>query len=374
MKPFTIPRWKPITHCCAFGCGDGHDHALDTYLEPEGEHTYERKSGSGASRREFLVRSALGATVLAALAGLERPVLGQGRNMPAAPPLVSPIEGLIDFHTHASPDIFARALDDNQLVGLYRDKGMEGVVLKNHVVATADRAFLVKKQVPGIKVFGGVALNGAVGGINPEAVGFMNAMEGRNGRVVWLPSFDADNHVKYFKEAPAGIKVVGDDGKVLPAVHEVMKVVAKEKLVLCTGHASATEVMALVAAARDHGCDRIVVTHGQFAVVNLSEEQMKQVAKMGAKIEICAMGVLQGEKAILASQRGWRYVSIQETADRIKAVGAENFVLGTDLGQTGHPTPADGLAAYVNGLLAAGITRDQIKTLGREVPGKLLMG
>jgi Family of unknown function (DUF6282) len=374
MKPFTIPRWKPITHCCSFACGQGHDHALDTYLEPDATHAHEYKTPEGASRRQFILSAAAGATVLAALAGLERPVLGQGRNMPAPPPVTSPIEGLIDFHTHASPDIFARSLDDNQLVALYRDRGMEGVVLKNHVVATADRAFLVKKQVPGIKVFGGVALNSAVGGINPEAVGFMNAMEGRNGRIVWLPTFDADNHVKYFKEGPGGVKVVGDDGKVLPAVHEVMKVVAKEKLVLCTGHSSATEVLALVAAARDHGCDRIVVTHGQFAVVNLTEEQMKQVAKMGAKIEICAMGVLQGEKAILASQRGWRYIPIQETADRIKAVGAENFILGTDLGQTGHPTPADGLSAYVTGLLAAGITKDQIRTLGREVPGKLLMG
>jgi hypothetical protein len=370
-RPFRLPRSKPITHCCAFACAQGHDHALETYL---GHDHHDGAAQRGTTRRQFILGAAVGATVLAALAGKERSALAQGRNMPAAPPLVSPVDGLIDFHTHASPDIFARVMDDNQLTAMYRDRGLEAVVLKNHVVATADRAFLVKKQVPGIKVFGGVALNGAVGGINPEAVGFMNAMEGRNGRIVWLPTFDADNHVKYFKEAPAGVKVVGEDGKVLPAVREVMKLCAKEKLVLCTGHASATEVLELVAAARDMGCDRIVVTHGQFAVVNLTEEQMKQVVKMGAKIEICAMGVLGGEKAILASQRAWRYVSIQETADRIKAVGAENFVLGTDLGQTGHPTPADGLSAYVTGLLAAGVSKDQLRMLGREVPGKLLMG
>jgi hypothetical protein len=28
----------------------------------------------------------------------------------------------------------------------------------------------VRKQVPGIKVFGGITLNGAVGGLNPRAV------------------------------------------------------------------------------------------------------------------------------------------------------------------------------------------------------------
>ena len=49
-------------------------------------------------------------------------------------------------------------------------------------------------------------------------------------------------------------------------------------------------------------------------------------------------------------------------------------MLGTDLGQTGNPTPADGLAMFVAGLQAEGITREEIQTMGREVPGALLMG
>ena len=55
-------------------------------------------------------------------------------------------------------------------------------------------------------------------------------------------------------------------------------------------------------------------------------------------------------------------------------MGAENFVLGTDLGQTGNPSQPDGLAMLVAGLMADGITKDQIRLMGREVPGKLLMG
>jgi hypothetical protein len=67
-------------------------------------------------------------------------------------------------------------------------------------------------------------------------------------------------------------------------------------------------------------------------------------------------------------------VAVAETAARVKSVGAQHFVLGTDLGQTGTPTPADGLTMFVAGLEAAGITRAQIQTMGREVPGALLMG
>ena len=37
--------------------------------------------------------------------------------------------------------------------------------------------------------------------------------------------------------------------------------------------------------------------------------------------------------------------------------GLEADIGGTDLGQTGNPTPADGLQMFVTGLLAEGITR-----------------
>jgi hypothetical protein len=67
-------------------------------------------------------------------------------------------------------------------------------------------------------------------------------------------------------------------------------------------------------------------------------------------------------------------VPLKETAARIKSVGARHFVLGTDLGQTGNPTPADGLQMFVTGLMAEGVTREEIQTMGREVPGALLTG
>jgi hypothetical protein len=55
-------------------------------------------------------------------------------------------------------------------------------------------------------------------------------------------------------------------------------------------------------------------------------------------------------------------------------VGAQNFVLGTDLGQTGNPSPADGLQLFVTDLMGAGLSKDQITMMGRDVTGKLLMG
>jgi uncharacterized protein DUF6282 len=296
----------------------------------------------------------------------------QGYSPP--PPLISPIRGLIDFHTHAAPDVFGRAVDDEELASLAAAREMEAVVLKNHVTLTADRAWLVRKHVPGVKVFGGIVLNGAVGAINPQAVEWMWRMQGGLGRVVWFPTFDADNHVRRAGTAPSGIGVVDERAAVLPAVREVLRICARQRLVVHTGHSSAEQALALIAAAREEGCDRIVVTHAQFDVVGMSEAHMKKAASMGAKMELCALGMLVGPEAPLEWMRHSARVPLADTAARIKSLGAEHFVLGTDLGQTGNPTPADGLQMFVAGLQAAGVTPAEIHTMGREIPAALLMG
>jgi hypothetical protein len=287
---------------------------------------------------------------------------------------VSPIKGLIDFHTHAAPDIFGRAVDDDELAALAASRQMEAIVFKNHVTHTADRAWLVRKHVPGVKVFGGITLNRAVGGLNPQAVEWMWRMQGGYGRVVWFPTFDADNHVRRSGTAPSGLRVVDERGAVLPEARAILKVCAAQRLVVQTGHASAEEALALIEAAREEGCDRVVVTHAQFDVVGMTLPQMKRAAAMGGKMELCALLMLTGPDSPLEWMRHAPRIPLADTAARIKAVGAQHFVLGTDLGQTGNPTPADGLQMFVTGLLAEGVTREQIQTMGREVPGALLMG
>src|SRR5882672_1731300 len=296
----------------------------------------------------------------------------QGYSPP--PPPVSPIKGLIDFHTPPPPAIFGRAIDDDELAALAASRQMEAIVFKNHVTHTADRAWLVRKHVPGIKVFGGITLNRAVGGLNPQAVEWMWRMQGGYGRVVWFPTFDADNHVRKSGTAPSGLRVVDEGGAALPVVRDILRICAAQQLVVHTGHASAEEALALIEAAREEGCDRIVVTHAQFDVVDMNEAQMKKAASMGAKMELCALGMLVGPEAALEWMRHSPRVPLAETAKCIRGVGARHFVLGTDLGQSGNPTPADGLQMFVAGLQAEGVSRDEIETMGREVPGALLMG
>ncbi len=340
-----IKRWK-LTCCC------GHDG-----VDPAG-------------RREFLKTALKGAAAVAALGG-PAAAYAQVRVFPPPPPLTSPIEGMIDFHVHSSPDVFGRAIDDFEVARKAVEAKMGALVLKNHVMETGARAFLAKRQVPGIPIFGGIVLNGPYG-INPEAVQWMWRMEGGLGKVVWLPTFDADNHVKTFKDAPEGMKVVDAQGKVLPAVIEIMKICAKQNLVLCTGHASGSESLAVVKQAMDVGVRHVVVTHAMFTVVNMTLEQMKQAAAMGAKIEVDFLGVLMGPNAHMAWMSHWKNVSVKDNAEAIKAIGAQHFVMGSDLGQTGNPSHVDGMKAMVAGLKAQGLTEAQIKMVARDNAATML--
>src|SRR6266513_681880 len=127
-------------------------------------------------------------------------VLFAQTGFPPPPPRVSPAAGAIDIHVHSDPDAFNRSLDDFDIARIAARKGMRGIVLKNHVAPTAARAALIMRTVPGIEVWGGIALNRAVGGVNPLAVEWFHRMSGGRGKVVWLPTFDADNQHKILND------------------------------------------------------------------------------------------------------------------------------------------------------------------------------
>lgn len=322
----------------------------------------------GMSRREFLGRAAKTAAGVAGLA-LADEALAQV--FPPPPPAVDPLKGVIDFHVHSAPDVFGRSLDDLDVARKAAEAGMGAIVLKNHVAETAARAYLARKEVPGIQVFGGVTLNNAVGGVNPAAVEWMLRMLGRYGKVVWLPTFEADHHVKYFKEATEGIRVV-EGNRVLSKVEEVMRICARNDLVLETGHASAEEALLLIERARELGVQKVVVTHAIAAVVDMSLEQLQRAAELGAFLEVIYLTHLMGPTAHLDWMQHWKRTSIADYARAIKAIGAEHFILSTDLGSAGNPTPFDGYRALIAGLKKEGLQDDQIDLMAQKNPARLL--
>ncbi len=291
---------------------------------------------------------------------------------PPPPPKVSPAAGVIDMHVHPDPDVFGRSLTDIELATLAKRKGMRGIVIKNHVVTTNDRAAIAMQQVPGIEVWGGIVLNKSVGGLNPSAVEWMHRMSGGRGKVVWLPTFDSDKHIKTLVDKEKSGLVVAVDGKVTPEVEEILKIIARENLILATGHVSADEVLTVVKRAKELGVNNILITHGLTNIPGLTMEQAKEVAAMGAMIELCYLQFLTGPTAQYKWMTHWDKVDADSVAKAVKEIGADHLVLSTDLGQQGMMTPPDGVENQIAAVKAAGVSDEDIDKMMRKNPAKLL--
>jgi hypothetical protein len=120
----------------------------------------------------------------------------------------------------------------------------------------------------------------------------------------------------------------------MPTTREVLEVCATQRLVVRTGHSFGEEALALIAAA-------------------MTETQTRRAAAMGAKSELCAGGMLVGAEGPVEWMRHSVRVPPQGNGARSRGQGAQHFVLGTDLGETRNPTPADGLQTRFSEMVGA---------------------
>jgi hypothetical protein len=279
------------------------------------------------------------------------------------------LRGAYDTHIHVAPDVVGRIVDDLTLARRFAELGMDGFVLKSHYTSTAERAAVVRAAVPGLQALGAIALNRAVGGLNPLAVE-VAAREGA--RTVWLPTVDSVNE-SHEREAPAGAKVpvwvrlqlelreqgieiepvavVDDAGVPLPETRAVLERIAYHELVLATGHLARDEIFAVVDAAVAVGVRQIVITHPEFPAQSLSVEDQIALAERGALLERCMTTPHTGK------------IEWSEWMDHIRATGPGNSVLSTDLGQVFNPAVEDGMGIMVDRLRAAGFTDEEVHVM-----------
>ena len=274
-----------------------------------------------------------------------------------APEAEVSLAGVIDFHAHSGPDSRPRSVNDYEAARSAQAAGMRGLVLKNHYTVTAARAALTMAEVDGLEIFGGVVLNRSMGGLNAEAVRNMVRVSGGRGKVVWLPTFDSEYNVTREDSSEPFVSVVVD-GRPAPELEEIFTLVAEHDLVLATGHSAPEEVLLLIPEMQRLGVTRILITHvfGQYPTMG----QMRSMADAGAVMEIDWLAVYGGGR------------TIGEYVDAINSIGAEHFLMSSDLGQANNPLHADGLRAYIQAFRGAGISDADIGTMIRDNPARLL--
>jgi hypothetical protein len=309
--------------------------------------------------------------VLVSLVGLPGGGIAQVNDAPS-------LAGVIDLHAHVAPETksfnFQRSLDAIEAAQIARIYGMRGLVLKEHYTETGSWAYLVSQMVPGIELFGGIVLNRAVGGINPVAVEAMALTRGGRGRVVYMPTVDAE-----YRSNPGtpGKVPISRNGQLLPEVHEVLKVMAKHNLSLSTGHVSPEEVMLLIRAAKAAGVNNIYVQHPNHGGLVMSMAQMKEAVRLGALIEIVLSGEgltggpLGGGSAVINRENPVQDFGPQKLAD-MRELGPQNVVLTTDLGQPGRVTHAEAFRIALTVLAKAGFSQAEIDMMTRQNPARFL--
>ena len=288
------------------------------------------------------------------------------------------LEGAYDVQIHVGPDVIPRRIDDIDCAKEFLAHGMRGFVLKSHYVQTGERAQVVSKAVPGFKAYGAITLNHSVGGLNPVAV----ELAGRSGcKMVWMPTVDAENETagrvdgpsdklpfwaKIQRElsaegiSPPPLTVLDASGHLIEAARRCLERIKKHNMILATGHLGRREIFGLVRAAREMGIKKVLVTHAEFPSQSLTGDEQKELADLGAIIEHCFT-------TTYTKKAPW------ETAfANIRKTGVPRTLISTDLGQTINPPVAEGFAMFVQRLLDAGFSAEDIRTMAVSNPTRLL--
>jgi hypothetical protein len=262
------------------------------------------------------------------------------------------LTGYIDPHVHSAPDVVPRLLDDFELAREAAAAGLRGIVIKNHTSLTADRARLASQVVHGIEIWGGLVLNCAAGGFNPAAV---EAASAYGAREIWMPTIDAANHCRVHQLPREGLSV--DSRECGPALHDILKIIAEQDLILGTGHLSVPEILSLVRMARDAGVAKILITHPEAPVTNMPFSVQRDLAALGCRFERVWVFTTPALKHVLTPE---------DVIAGIREVGHESTVLASDMGQVGNPSPVEGLRAFVDACLQTGFDERQVRRMGCE--------
>ena len=279
------------------------------------------------------------------------------------------LKGICDMHVHTNPDLRTRAYNDLQLADAAVRVGARAIVIKSHLGFTVNRAAIANEYVKrvygentGFTMYGGVVMNKVIGGVNPEAVEKGLKLGAKE---IWLPTQSAKRHLEKMGQNPAdGIELVRD-GKVIPELIDVFKLVKDYDVALGTAHVSPEEAFTVVEAARDAGVKKIIITHPEWWVCDYSmEDQIRLVKDYDVILERCyAQNMGKGQPY---------HLNLKENAELIKEVGYEHVMVDTDGGQVENPDWEIEMYEYMHYLVEYGIPIEHVYHMTKTIPYRLL--
>lgn len=273
--------------------------------------------------------------------------------------------GAIDLHCHSGPAAMPRILDHHEAMLDAAAAGFRAVLYKDHFYLGVAHAVILEKLVPntGVKLFSGLALNNASGGINPHAV---NHAINIGAKIVWLPTLSAANHIaqtqgqaKNFPKTakrmldPIPLTALDANGRITDDTKMVLDLIAEGDIILAGGHLPAKELIQVFEEAGRRGVKRMLVNHPTY-VVNCSDDDMKALVELGAYLEHSICMFIEGKSLEF---------SPSDLAHYIELAGPGRTVLSSDLGLQGAPRPIEGFRQIVGMLLDLQFSKQDIRTM-----------
>ena len=254
------------------------------------------------------------------------------------------LEGAFDLNVLAGPEpLGILRFDALDTARHAQEAGLGGFLLVNDHYPTGAQAQTLNRVYPGLTVYGAVTLNRAVGGINASAV---EAAAGSGAAAVLMP-------------AEEGESTLSADGSLGREALKVLRSTARHGLLIVTGRLCHTDTAALLRAAREHGVTRALASHHMGQETG---ERLVELASLGAYVE----------HSFAACMPSGGRLAPRRLAERIMAAGVESSILTSGFGQWYNPPPAEGLRMAIAAMLAEGLTLDELETLVKRNPARLL--
>ena len=283
------------------------------------------------------------------------------------------MEGAVDLHYHGFPDTSIQEghrIDNVEVLEMARSYGMLGIVFKSNFWPTMIQVYELRRRISGINIFGSITLNPVVGGLNPGVVE-MAAEQGA--KVIWMPTWSSSHglssdSVNLFnglvkKRCPSfelgnGLTICDSSGKLLPNVKVIVKLAKDFNMVLGTGHLSPRESLSLANEAEKIGFAKLIFTHPLrpgYATV----EELREMVRRGAYIEVTSLNVFV-------------HGQLNQVIQVIQDLGARHFILSSDAAHEWQPPGPEFLRMLVGRLVSSGISKEDVRTMVRTNPAKLL--
>lgn len=295
---------------------------------------------------------------------------GEGRDEEVA----ALLKGAVDLHCHSGPAAMPRILDHREAMQDAADACFRALLYKDHFYLGAPHARLLESIYPdtGVRLFSGIALNNASGGINPFAVDHAIKI---GAKIVWMPTLSAANHIrkaqteaKNFPQTaqkmldPVPLSALDADGRVSDDTKAVLDLIAEGDIILAGGHLHVTELFPLFEEAKRRGVKKMLVNHPTY-VIGCSDEDIRGLVAMGVHMEHSICMFIEGTG---------KNFDAQDLRHLIEVAGVDKTCLCSDLGLRGSPRPIEGYRQIVRMLLDLQFSHADIRTLIGDNSARLL--